>query len=264
MTRSKSNVARPSCLYPSSTMSSPSTPNSIHDEVEPVAQNTVKMDLLSMPPSKLRRLSQYLPKVILTQAKPPQDQEHAVLRKHAPFDFEQESQAPPSRPPPSAPVPHASTIPPPLSTTNHPHKLQKQGTLPKELPRLPASPYLPGRDGSVSPHNMEGRRRGNSLLPAAAAPGSPRSVSTPQAIRPKSANLDSELDNKTRRRSSWLPGKPRSRKSSQDLGQGQVLSAAWVSAGGHHIDYNLKFLVGGDKVSCGKHAERWLLIWVDT
>ncbi|KAH7364915.1 hypothetical protein BKA65DRAFT_388987 [Rhexocercosporidium sp. MPI-PUGE-AT-0058] len=207
------------------------------------------MTSLSKPPSRLNRLSQFLPAIMTPQAKLSKDHQ-PVLRK--PIPSESPIPAPPTRPPPAAPSqttnmnatmpPPPAPPPPPPPYTSTPHKLQKQSTPPLQV----TSP----RDTSPSPHSLEGRRpRANSLLPPQPDMVQARSFSSPIASRPFSTNTsDGELDGKLKKRRSWLPGssKSRSRNPSQDLDAAP--SAAWVLAGGHQIDYNLNFLLGGDKI----------------
>ncbi|KAL5320213.1 hypothetical protein ACEPPN_011014 [Leptodophora sp. 'Broadleaf-Isolate-01'] len=242
MTRSKSTANHlPS--YLSYSRSSPSILlESVCEEVEPVAQSPAKMTSLSKPPSRLNRLSQFLPAILTHDAKLSKDHQ-PVLRK--PIPSEASVQAPPTRPPPSAPIDINNIItnmPPPLSHTSTPYKLQKQNTPPVQV----ASP----RDTSPSPHSFDGRRpRANSLLPPQPDIVQTRSFSSPIASRPLSTNIsDGETDGKLKKRRSWLPGssKSRSRNPSQDLDAAP--SRAWVLAGGHQIDYNLNFLLGGDKI----------------
>ncbi len=246
MTRSKSNTDRPSYLPFSRSTSSYSILETVREEVEPVARNrsSPKMATLQKPPSRMNRLSQYLPAILTsTDAKLPKDQQ-PVLRKPmpSPSPLDVTAPDPPTRLPPSAPT-QTDIMPPPPPNA---HKLQKQHTPPIQM----TSP----RDTSPSPHSLEGRRpRASSLLPPQANNmGQPRSVSSPMTSRPVSTNLsDGEADGKLRKRRSWLPGagKSRSRNPSQDLEQNA--SRAWVLAGGHQIDYNLNFLLGGDKVRGG-------------
>lgn len=248
MTRSKSNTDRPCYLSYSRPTSSCSILEPVREEVEPVARSrsVAKMATLQKPPSRLNRLSQYLPAILTNNDAKLQKDQQPVLRKPmpspSPSPFDATAQGPPTRPPPSAPAQHDMMPPPPPN----PQKLHKQHTPPIQM----TTP----RDSSPSPHSLEGRRpRANSLLPPQPNNmGQPRSVSSPMTSRPVSTNLsDSETDGKLRKRRSWLPGagKSRSRNPSQDLDQNASL--AWVLAGGHQIDYNLNFLLAGDKVRSG-------------
>jgi hypothetical protein len=78
-------------------------------------------------------------------------------------------------------------------------------------------------------------------------------VSSPVSSRPTSYHSEGEGGSNAiskLRRKSWMPGGSggrRSRNASQE--HDQQAPAAWVNAGNQKIDYNVKFLLSGEKAS---------------
>ena len=114
----------------------------------------------------------------------------------------------------------------------------------KLQPRRRGSPSpTPTRQRSVSAHPPSSKRLSRP------PPDQPRVPSLPSTSRPQSSHdSDGAGSEKLKLRRSWLPG-GRSRSNSQDLTQQPARdSAAWVLSPDNSADYNLSFLVNGEKV----------------
>jgi hypothetical protein len=217
------------------------------EEVPPSQVNMLSLQQRpSRRPSRLHRLSSFLP-ILRTNSKLQKVQSRTqVPRKQVPSQYREPSPNAPSRPPPTAPVPTSQFTPaavaPPTS-----NRLQKAG----------APPQLPAAQ-SADPHTItQGRRRGNSLVPVVQSEfGHARVVSSPVDARPASYHSDGEggsnAISKLRRRS-WIPGGNggrRSRNASQD--DNEHAPVAWVNAGGNKIDYKVNVLLAGEKVGSSR------------
>jgi hypothetical protein len=195
--------------------------------------------------SRLNRISIFLPNFMSNrdskgeqdklQKKPlpilpitPQASEHQSPQRSAP--------EPPTRLPPVVPAAARPQTPPPSSK-----KLHKAESPSRKLLINPSSPV-------ASPPHIEGKklRAASTLGPTAHNTDvGRRSVSSP--IHTRTGSSDSEVG-KLSKRKSWMPGLgKRSRNaSSEDLNGHRA--DAWVNAGSHKIDYNLGFLISGEKV----------------
>ena len=107
------------------------------------------------------------------------------------------------------------------------------------LPRNPA-PSTPTFNTETSAANVPTRPP---------IPSSPRTTSNTFGRPLSMRDMDGS---KASRRKSWLPGaqaRLRSRNASQDMIDDAKAPAAWINAGSNKIDYNLSFLINGQRVS---------------
>jgi hypothetical protein len=227
------------------------------ERLEEVPQSQVNMLSPQQRPSRLHRLSSFLP-TLRTDSKPQKDSlRKPVPRKQVPSQYRQSSANPPTRPPPTAPVPASQYPVDPLGPPLHPpHRLHKAGPA---LP-LPAQSAGPHTSAHTSAHTPAQERRRSLAPPVGQSEvgqgGQPRVVSSPVSSRPTSYHSEGEGSTNAiskLRRKSWMPGGiggtggRQSRNTPQ--GDEQHTSVAWVNAGSHKIDYNINLLLAGEKVS---------------
>jgi hypothetical protein len=206
---------------------------------EVLQQANMLSDSIPSRPSRLRRLSSFLPS-ISTQSKLQKDVLRKVVpRKQLPAPFEAPPTSAPARLPPAVPnlISESSNIPV-AAPPNRLHKPNGRPLSEDEFLRA-AETAIPSTNGMllspqvVQSENVHGR--------VASGPAN----SSPASYHSEGEGGHTAISKL--RRKSWMPGgKSRSKTASQE--ERENLYSAWINAGKYKIDYNIHGLLSGEKV----------------